>query len=100
MRRYEIGTRLALGAKRGDIIKLIVHDNLLAVSLGIVISIFVLLGLMIGFYEPLKNIINISLLPLFLLTLLLIGAIVFNACYLPLREYINKPAQYSLRGAE
>jgi predicted permease len=100
MRRYEIGTRLALGAKRGDIIKLIVHDNLLAVTLGIVISIFVLLGLMIGFNEPLKNIINISLFPLFLLTLLLIGGIAFNACYLPLREYINKPAQYSLRGAE
>jgi hypothetical protein len=34
------------------------------------------------------------------LTLVLISSIAFNACYLPLREYINKPALYSLRGSD
>lgn len=100
MRRFEIGTRLALGAKRRDIVKLIVLDNLIAVVLGIIISIVILIGLMIGFNEQLQNIVNVSLLPLFLLTLLLISCIAFNACYLPLRAYINKPALYSLRGSE
>jgi len=100
MRRFEIGTRLALGARRSDIIKLIVLDNLVALSLGIAMSIFVILGLLLGFNEQAQSIINLSLLPLFLLTLFLICIIAFNACYLPLREYINKPAQYSLRGAE
>ena len=100
IRRFEIGTRLALGAKRGDIIKLIVFDNALAVTLGIVISTFVLFALWLGFNEQLPNMINVTLLPLFLLTLLLIIVIAFNACYLPLRKYINKPAQYSLRGSE
>ena len=100
MRRFEIGTRLALGAKRRDIVKLIVFDNLIAIVLGIIISIVILIGLMIGFNEQLQKIINVSLLPLFLLTLLLISSIAFNACYLPLRAYINKPALYSLRGSE
>ncbi len=100
MRRYEIGTRLALGAKRRDIIKLIVHDNIVAVGLGIIISVFVLLGLIFAFNEQIKSVNYGSLIPMFLLTLLLIAGIAFNACYLPLRRYINKPAQYSLRGAE
>jgi predicted permease len=98
MRQYEIGTRLALGAKRSDIIKLIVHDNVLAVGLGIVISMFISFVLMVNFNAQLQNVINMSLLPLFLTTLILIAVIAFNACYLPLRPYINKPAQYSLRG--
>jgi ABC-type antimicrobial peptide transport system permease subunit len=100
MRQYEIGTRLALGAKRSDIIKLIVHDNILAVALGIVISMLILFVLMVSFNAQLQNVINMSLLPLFLMTLILIAFIAFNACYLPLRTYINKPAQYSLRGAD
>jgi len=100
MRRFEIGTRLALGAKRSDIIKLVVLDNLLAVIWGVCISLFILFGLMIGFNQQLQNIINISLLPLFVVTLLLILIIAFNACYLPLRQFINKPALYSLRASD
>lgn len=108
MRRFEIGTRLALGAKRSDIIKLIVHDNIVAIALGIVISIVMVFSLMLGFNELLKEqftellqtMTHTNLVQLVALTLLLISVIAFNACYLPLRQYINKPAQYSLRGAE
>lgn len=100
MRRFEIGTRLALGAKRADIIKLIVRDNIQAITLGIAISMVVLISLMIGFNELLQNTVSWSLLPLFLITLLVISTVAFNACYLPLRQYINKPALYSLRGTD
>jgi len=100
MRRFEIGTRLALGAKRYDIIKLVILDNLFAVILGIGISLLILFGLMIGFNEQLQNILNITLLPLFVVTLLVIAIVTFNACYLPLRPFINKPALHSLRGSD
>lgn len=100
MRRYEIGTRLALGAKRSDIIKLIVYENLQAVSAGFIISIVILLALNSVFSEQLASFINFSEFSLFFITVLLIGTVAFNACYLPLRRYLNKPALYSLRGAE
>jgi len=100
MRRYEIGTRLALGAKRSDIIRLVVRDNAKALVLGIIIAVFVLVGLVIAFSSQLQGTINLNFLPLFLVTLLVIATVAFNACYLPLRQYINKPALYSLRGSD
>ena len=100
MRRFEIGTRLAIGAKRRDILKLIITDNAKAIVSGIVASVVILLGLSIGFSELLSDYLTWQLLPMFLLTLTLISLISFIACYLPLRQYINKPAQYSLRGTE
>lgn len=100
MRRFEIGTRLAIGAKRGDVIKLIITDNVKAILVGIGISTLVLLALSLGFSEQLNDYLTWQLLPLFILTLVFIGVISFAACYLPLRQYINKPVQYSLRGAQ
>ena len=105
MRRFEIGTRLAIGAKRGDVIKLIIRDNAKAILLGIGISVFVLIisliaALSLGFNEQLTQYLTLQLIPLFLVTLGLVSLISFSACYLPLRQYINKPAVYSLRGSE
>jgi|GEM_PF-509307 len=100
MRSYEIGTRLALGAKRADIIALIVRDNLQAISLGFVLCVCILLGLSTLLTGAQQSLINISLLPLFVITVALISCVAFNACYLPLRQYINRPALYSLRGSD
>jgi ABC-type antimicrobial peptide transport system permease subunit len=100
MRGFEIGTRLALGAKRGDIIKLIIQDNTSAVMIGLIVSTTTMTTLSFIFREQLNTYINWQLLPLFLLTCVLICSISFIACYLPLRQYINKPAQYILGGAE
>ena len=100
MRRFEIGTRLAIGARRSDIIKLIISDNIKASLVGIVISIVILLCLTISFSEQLSKYIHWQLLGIFLTTVVLISVISFISCYLPLRQYINKPAIYSLKGSK
>ena len=100
IRRFEIGTRLAIGAKRIDILKLVIVDNISAIIWGILASTMSLFALSFVFNEQVKSYINWKLLPIFLVTLALISIISFIACYLPLRQYINKPVQYSLRGAE
>ena len=100
MRRFEIGTRMAIGAKRGDLIRLIIKDNAKAILLGIGISVLLLTGFALGFNKQLEPYLTWQLIPLFLVTLGLVSLISFAACYLPLRQYINKPAMYSLRGSE
>jgi len=100
MRRFEIGTRMAIGAKRSDLIKLIIKDNTHAILLGMGISVLLISALALGFSEQLQSYLTWQLIPLFLITLGLVSLISFAACYLPLRQYINKPAVYSLRGSE
>ena len=100
MRRFEIGARMAIGAKGKDIITMVLKDNSLALLMGILVSIFILLGLYVGFSDSLTSYISLALIPVFIGTLGLIALISFLACYLPLRQYINKPAIHSLRGAE
>ncbi|MEW6991914.1 ABC transporter permease [Colwelliaceae bacterium 6441] len=100
IRRYEIGTRMAIGAKGKDIIYMIIKDNTTDLVIGILLSISVLLGLYISFSDKLTSYISIELLPVFIGTLALISIISFFACYLPLRSYINKPTIHNLRGSE
>jgi len=100
MRRFEIGTRLAIGAKRFDLIGLIIKDNLSSVILGMILSILILIALYLGFSEALADYINLSLLVLFVITVALISLISLFACYWPLRPFINRPAIHSLRGSD
>jgi ABC-type antimicrobial peptide transport system permease subunit len=100
MRQFEIGTRLALGAKRGDVIKLIIKDNASAILLGVLLSVGVLSLLTIGFSEQVNHYITLQLLPVFIVTLAMISMLSLFACYFPLRQYINKPVIHSLKGSE
>ena len=100
MRRFEIGTRLAIGAKGKDIVTLVFRDNSGAMISGIIISLLVLLGLYLGFRDSLIEYVSIELIPLYMMTLALITLISLFACYMPLRQYINKPAIHSLRGSD
>ena len=97
LRRREIGTRQAIGAKRLDIIKLIVVDNLKPIVIGVTISVLLLLALASTLGTSISKYISVEQLPLFSLTLLLISAIAAFACYWPLRQFINRPVMYSLR---
>ena len=100
MRRFELGTRIALGAKRMDVIGLIIKDNAGCVGIGIVISLVLVLAMYIGFSEALASYINQQLITLFFVTLVLISSMAFFACYWPLRSIINFPPIRSLRGSD
>lgn len=100
MRRFELGTRIAIGAKRIDVIYLIIKDNAGSVGIGIIISLIVLMAAAIGFSEALASYINLQLISLFLVTLVLISIMTLFACYWPLRPIINSPVIRSLRGSQ
>ena len=100
MRRFELGTRMAIGAKRKDLVGLIIKDNLWVIVLGIVLSVVVMLGIYIGYSKALFVYMSIDQLPIFLTTLLSIALLSLFACYWPLRQYINQPAIHSLRGSD
>lgn len=100
MRQFEIGTRLAIGAKRGELIKLIVKDNAFSILLGVLLSVVFLSLLTIFNSELVNRYLTLELLPVFILTLAMISALSLFACYLPLRQYINKPVIHALKGSQ
>lgn len=100
MRRFEIGTRLAIGAKAKDIVFLVLKDNASAIFIGILISTLILATLYLGFNTSVATYVSVELVLVFIVTLLLILSISGLACYLPLRGYINKPAIHSLKGSD
>ncbi|MDP4984931.1 ABC transporter permease [Pseudoalteromonas tunicata] len=94
-RALEWGTRMALGAKGRDILRLLLGENSKALLLGFTFA-SVFLMLIISNTELL--IVNISFGYSWLLTLTLILMVQVWACYAPLRRFITRPAMYSLRG--
>jgi ABC-type antimicrobial peptide transport system permease subunit len=100
MRRFELGTRMAIGAKRKDLVGLIVKDNIWVIVLGVALSITVMLGIYIGYSETLSAYMSVDLLPIFMSTILSIALLSLFACYWPLRQFINHPAIHSLRGSD
>ncbi|NQZ20671.1 MAG: ABC transporter permease [Colwellia sp.] len=100
MRRSEIGTRMAIGAKGKDIVGLVIKDNAGALVIGLAVSFVVLLVLYLSFSDSLSAYINLELLPLFMLTMGAIALLSSLACYIPLRQFIKKPVIHSLKGSE
>jgi len=100
MRGFEIGTRLAIGAKGKDLIKLIIGENSSAIIVGIFVSLCILLGIFIGFNTELADYATFQLLPIFVATIVVICIISLFACYWPLRRFIKRPAIHSLRGSD
>ncbi|MFT6692839.1 MAG: ABC-type antimicrobial peptide transport system permease subunit, partial [Colwellia sp.] len=100
MRRFEIGTRMAIGAKGKDIVSLVFKDNAGALGIGLAVSFIVLLVLYLGFSDSLSAYVNVELLPLFILTLGAISLLSALACYVPLRPFIKNPVIHALKGSE
>jgi ABC-type antimicrobial peptide transport system permease subunit len=98
MRRFELGTRLALGAKGKDIIKLIFTDNASMILLGILSSVLVMLLLYLGFNNMFSTIVGADLYTPLVLTILAIVSVCLFACYWPLRQYIKQPVINTLKG--
>ena len=100
MRQFEIGTRMAIGAKGKDIILMVVKDNITALLIGILLSITLIFSVYFILAESLISYISIELIPAYLVTLGFISLVSFLACYLPLQKSIKKPVINSLRGAD
>jgi predicted permease len=100
MRRFELGTRMAIGAKRRDLVCLVVKDNAWGITIGMATSVVVMLLLYIAYQDQLGAYIGVELFGMFTLTICAIGSLSMFACYWPLRKYINRPAIHSLRGSD
>lgn len=100
MRRFELGTRMAIGAKRKNLVGLIIKDNMWVIVLGVALSLVAMLGIYIGYKEVLVDYMNVGLVPMFISTVVSIALLSLFACYWPLRQYINQPAIHSLRGSD
>lgn len=100
MRRFELGTRMAIGAKAKDLILLLIKDNSVVILIGIAVSVCVLIGLYIAFYSAIAYYLSMTLVLIYFFTLITITLICLFACYWPLRQYIKQPAIYSLRGSD
>ena len=90
MRRFELGTRMAIGAKRKDLVGLIIKDNVWVIMLGIALGVVLMLGVYTGYQQALAAYISVDLLPVFMATILSITLLSLFACYWPLRKYINQ----------
>jgi predicted permease len=100
MRRLEFGTHMAVGAKRFDLIFMIIKDNAKPIIFGILFSLVILLSVYFTFNAELSTYISLQLAPMFVWAILLISTLSLLACYLPARQYINNPVIYSLKGSD
>ena len=100
LRRFELGARMAIGATRKHLVSLIIGDNTKAVLIGFIGSIILFLLAYIGLSEYIQPFLTWQVLPMLLASLVLIIVITLFACYWPLRQYINKPAIFTLRGSD
>jgi predicted permease len=100
MRRFELGTRMAIGAKRKHLVGLIIKDNSTIIFAGVLVSLVILAGLYVGYGELVAGYLTAGLIGMFALTVAAIGGLSLFACYWPLRQFINQPAVHSLRGSD
>lgn len=100
MRRFELGTHMAVGAKGHDLILMIIKDSAKPIVLGGMLSLIILFGLYFTFSVDLSSYMNVQLVPMFVATILLISTLSLFACYLPLRQYIKNPVTHALKGSE
>ncbi len=100
LRRFELGARMAIGATRKHLVSMIIGDNTKAVLIGFVGSVVLFALAYIGLSEYIQPFLNWQVLPMIVATVVLIMLVTLFACYWPLRQYINKPAIFSLRGSD
>jgi predicted permease len=100
LRRFELGARMAIGATRKHLVAMIISDNTKPVLVGFVGSVVLFALAYIGLSEYIQPLLTWQVLPMVLATLVLIVLVTLFACYWPLRQYINQPAIFSLRGSD
>jgi putative ABC transport system permease protein len=95
LRRFELGVRMAIGARPAIIFLHIFKDNLMPVMLGLIVSILFLIGLWIGIQQTSYEL-STSLLG-WCLPLLLILLLTSLTSFLSVQKIIRKPCSEVLR---
>jgi putative ABC transport system permease protein len=95
-RSREIGIRMALGARRPEILRLVVGDGMLMVAIGIVIGVIAAAGLS-RFLESLLYGVRPGDPITFVTIAFLIGAVALAACIVPARRAIRVDPAATLR---
>lgn len=98
-RKFELGTRISIGAKRNDLFRLVLLNNLLPVVGGVAL-LFVMAVIV---YSRLPELIvqygMTQLITTFSVTIFIVFSLATLASYLPLRPFFNRPPALLLRNS-
>ena len=95
-RTREIGVRMALGARRFDILRLVVRDGLKLTLIGLTIGLLVSLGLTAILSKVLYGLTPAAT-PVFAAVIALLASVALLACYLPARRATKVDPMVALR---
>jgi predicted permease len=95
-RTREIGVRVALGARRFDILRLVVRDGFRLTLIGLAIGLLVSLGFTAILTKVLYGLTPAAT-PVFVAVIVLLGCVAMLACYLPARSATKVDPMIALR---
>ena len=95
-RTQEIGVRMALGASRNDILKMILRHGFVLIGIGVILG----LALSAGISQALASILTVSPLdwPAYAVALIVLSVAAIVACYLPARKAMQIDPMAAMRG--
>jgi putative ABC transport system permease protein len=95
-RTHEIGVRMSLGARRGDVLRLVVREGMRLAVVGVVVGLLLALGIGFGLSRVLYGLEPVNVGVLAGITALLLGVSAL-ACYLPARRAAGVDPVVALR---
>jgi predicted permease len=96
-RRFELGTRIAIGARKNQLLKLIVRQNLLPITIGVAVQMVLLVAVYVYKGDLVAPYVSTELVAVFAVNLVIVFAIAINACYLPMRALFAQSPAFILR---
>lgn len=91
LRKFEIGTRMAIGAKKKDILALILKDSIQAIFIGFVVGAVIVIGLVILFKDIVAQYFSAQIIPFISVSVTIILIITTLVCAISVKKFSNKP---------